>query len=207
MGVPTTLPHIMACGLLNPRSVILPRSISSNSTFLSLMSLCTRSRLCRYLKRKTNNLICLILDGAYFAQFNQGLRGWLQSFRKKNTLILKEYPLKNMKCARKPCTLRMRWKLILITPCQIEITSDQTEIKSLSRWLFDHGPDQTQTLVHTIVRSTLLLIRLLCALNCLWSIPLEIFWSVNGFHFQRISLIFLYYFYFNKIDICRNKLI
>ena len=66
-----------------------------------------------------------------------------------------------------PCSLGVLSKLFLIRRCQPEVTSDQTEIRPLSRPLCDHSPDQTQTIVQTIVRSELLLIRILCAQNSL----------------------------------------
>ena len=55
IGVPTTLPHIIACGLLNPRSVIFPLSLSSSKTFFSLISLWTKSRLCRNRRPSTTS--------------------------------------------------------------------------------------------------------------------------------------------------------
>ena len=71
----------------------------------------------------------------------------------------------------------LRSKLCLVRSCQTQITSDQTEIRQLSRRFCDRGPDQTQTIVRTILRSKIFLIRLLsarislltrrlCARNC-----------------------------------------
>ena len=108
-----------------------------------------------------------------------------------------------------PCALEVRSLLSLIRPCKTEMTSDQTEIRPLSNRLRDHGPDHTQTIVQTIVRSKSLLIRLLCALNDLWSdsIAPEIVWSENGFHYERISLILLQYIHFIKVVVCSIKFI
>ena len=95
-----------------------------------------------------------------------------------------KYPLIRLKCARNT----------VCAPSALETVSDQTFPGVKDLW-----SEQNQTIVQTIVRSKpllirllcvqkSLLIRLLCAQNHLWSdsIALEIVWSVNGFHYERI---------------------
>ena len=60
---------------------------------------------------------------------------------------------------KKMCALGVRSKLSLIRYCETETTSDQTEIRPLSRLLSDHGTDQIQIIVQAIVRLKQPLIR------------------------------------------------
>ena len=56
-------------------------------------------------------------------------------------------------------------KLSVIRPCQTQMTSYQTETRTLSRLSCDHDREQTQTIVQTIVRPIFPLIKLNCAQN------------------------------------------